>query len=260
MEIRALKEGYRVKHPQPKNDVLPSLPCRLCAYGPGSSGKTNALVTMITDPRFYGGKNTVWDKIFWCSPTATIDPALDPLREFVHDNLSQDQSSEPTFHDGLPIPFLEAQVQKARKVSEFLKKSKAKQQGFNILICIDDLADTKGDPAAQRFVNACFVKYRHWGVSTILSSQRVKLPLISPTVRVNATGVLCWRLRSHSDLWENFVYEYSALCSKEQLYAAYKAAVEIPYNFLYINCLAKDIDHMFYSGFTHRFLMSGTGE
>ena len=36
----------------------------------------------------------------------------------------------------------------------------------------------------------------------------------------------------------------------------YDEAVSIPFNFLYINTLAKDIDHMFYSGFTRHFIPS----
>ena len=90
----------------------------------------------------------------------------------------------------------------------------------------------------------------------ILSTQKLKLPLISPTCRVNCTSIFAFRLRNQSDLWEGLIYEYSALVSKEKLYRAYKISTEIPFNFLYINLLAKDIDNMFYSGFSKRFKMS----
>ena len=129
--------------------------------------------------------------------------------------------------------------------------------GYSMLIVLDDLADVKrGLPAISKFVDSLFVKGRHWNVSIILSTQKLKLPLISPTVRVNATALFVWRLRNQSDLWDGLIYEYSALVSKEKLYAAYQQAVSIPYNFLYIDLLAKDIDQMFYSGFTKRFRMS----
>ena len=59
-----------------------------------------------------------------------------------------------------------------------------------------------------------------------------------------------------SDLWDGLIHEYSALVDKEKLFDAYKQAVAIPYNFLFIDLLAKDIDSMFYSGFTQRFVMS----
>ena len=104
-------------------------------------------------------------------------------------------------------------------------------------------------------MDSCFVKARHWGVSIILSTQKLKLPLISPTVRVNLTALFVWRLRNQSDLWEGFIYEYSALVSKEKLYEAYQLAVSKPYNFLYVNLLARDVNNMFFSGFTQRFEM-----
>ena len=126
-----------------------------------------------------------------------------------------------------------------------------------MLIVLDDLADVKrGLPEISRFVDSLFVKARHWGVSVVLSTQKLKLPLISPTVRVNCTCLFSWRLRNMSDLWDGLIHEYSALVDKEKLYDAYKEAVSIPYNFLYINLLAKDIDHMFFSGFNERFVMS----
>jgi hypothetical protein len=173
--------------------------------------------------------------------------------------MQQDQEEDQTFHDGLGddvIDFLEARVAKAKKVMEFLKKQKAQQAGFNTLIVLDDLADARARPKLQKFVDACFVKFRHWGISIILSSQKLKLPLISPTVRVNLTSLMCWRLRNQSDLWDGLVYEYSALVDKSKLFAAYKACMVKPYNFLYINLLATDIDSMFFCGFTQRFIMS----
>ena len=55
---------------------------------------------------------------------------------------------------------------------------------------------------------------------------------------------------------KGLIYEDSALVSKERTYKEYKISTEIPFNFLYINLLAKDIDNMFYSGFSKRFKMS----
>ena len=45
------------------------------------------------------------------------------------------------------------------------------------------------------------------------------------------------------------------IISKDKLMAAYKQATDIPYNFLYVNLLAKDVNKMFYSGFKQRFIM-----
>ena len=123
MEIGPLKEGYRVELPQPKNKVLPPLAMRAIFLGPSSSGKTNAIVTMLTDARFYRG---LFEKIYWASPTATVDPGLDQLRTYV--KTRQDQDKDPTFHDSIDVPFLQSRLDRAKKVMEYLKKSRIKQQ------------------------------------------------------------------------------------------------------------------------------------
>ena len=252
MEIGALKEGFKVEVPQSNNSILPRAPMRIIALGPSSSGKTNMLVTLLTDQRFYKHK---FEHIYWCSPTASVDPSLDVLRKYVKNDLRQDQEEDPTFHDQIDVQFLQSRVDKQRKVTEYLKNDRS-QKGFNMLIVLDDLADVKrGLPQISKFVDSLFVKARHWNVSIILSTQKLKLPLISPTVRVNATALFVWRLRNQSDLWDGLIYEYSALVSKELLYAAYQQAVAIPYNFLYIDLLAKNTNNMFFSGFTKKFKM-----
>ena len=253
MEIGALKSGYAVDFPQAKNKILPPLPLRNISLGPSSSGKTNMLVTLLTDPRFYKGK---FSHIYWCSPTATVDPSLDVLRDYIREQGNQGED-DPAFHDSIDVAFLQSRVDRQKKVTEYLKKHKVKQKAWNMLIVLDDLADVKrGLPEITRFVDSLFVKARHWGVSVILSTQKLKLPLISPTVRVNATVIWAWRLRNMSDLWDGLIHEYSALVPKEKLYEAYQQAVSEPYNFLYINLLATDLDNMFYSGFTKRFVMT----
>ena len=139
MEIGALKEGFKVQVPQADNDVLPRLPMRIIALGPSSSGKTNMLVTLLTDQRFYKHK---FEKIYWVSPTSTVDPSLDVLRKYVKNDLRQDQEEDPTFHDQIDVQFLQSRVDKQRKVTEYLKNDRS-QKGFNMLIVLDDLADVK---------------------------------------------------------------------------------------------------------------------
>ncbi len=180
MEIGPLKDGYKVETPQSNSENVPRLPMRVVALGPSSSGKPNLLVTLLTDDRFYKNK---FEKIYWISPTARVDSSLDVLREYVKKHLKQDQEEDPTFHDQINIPFLQSKVDRQKNVTEYLKKTKS-QQGFNMIIILDDLADIKrGLPAVSKFVDSLFVKARHWNVSVILSTQKLKLPLIYPTVR-----------------------------------------------------------------------------
>ena len=103
MEIGAIKTRVpEIKFPQGASEALPQLPLRGIALGNSGSGKTNMISTLITDPRFYRGK---FQKLYWLSPTALIDDALTPLRDFVDDHLEQDQAEDPSFHDHMNVAF-----------------------------------------------------------------------------------------------------------------------------------------------------------
>ena len=258
LDIRAI-EAPEFSFPQAESDALPSLPFRLLALGNSGSGKTTAMINMITDPRFYGKKP--WERVYWCSPTAAVDDALTPLRRYVEDVLKQDQEEDPTFHDHIDVPFLTKVIERQRKITERMKAMTPRpKKGFGILIVLDDLADARRNALqCGQLVDSCFIKARHWGVSTVLSTQKLRLPLISPCCRVNVTGVMTWRLRSAYEMAQ-YLEEYSALVPKSVLKDMYDEATSIRFNFLYINTLAKDIGHMFYSGFTRRFIPSESGE
>jgi hypothetical protein len=228
---------------------MPRLPVRGLVLAPGSGGKTTMLVRLLVDKEFWGGK---FARIYWFSPSATVDDSLDPLRDYV--KKIQDQEEDPTFHDEFDAVFIRKLLDRQKKITELLKRRGSKKR-FNIMIVVDDHAD---NPAAMHraggVLETLYVRARHFGVSTIVSSQKLKL--ISSTVRVNLTALWIFRLRNHSDLLEGVIREYSALIDAKTLMAMYRAAVERHYGFLYVDLLAKDIDHMFYSSFSSRFVPS----
>ena len=118
MDIRPIS-GSEFSFPQAESDVLPSLPLRMLALGNSGSGKTTTLINLITDRRFYGRKP--WERIYWCSPTAAADDALEPLRRHVQDVLKQDQEEDPTFHDHIDVPFLTRVIERQRRITERMK-------------------------------------------------------------------------------------------------------------------------------------------
>jgi hypothetical protein len=254
MDIGPVKsKAPQIHFKQSKSEVLPSLPLRAMMLGNSGNGKTNLISSLITDPRFYRG---VFAKLYWFSPTAKIDDSLEPVREYIEGHLEQNQEEDPSFIETLDTSVLANIISKAKHVMEYLKKEKPRRRyAYNILIVIDDLADTS-DHKAQMLVNQLFIKARHYGISTILSTQKLRLPLVTQAVRVNITALfVIGKLRNQSDLWDGIIYEYSALVDKQKLMSAYKQATDIPYNFLYINLLAKDPNKMFYSGFKQSFIM-----
>ncbi len=254
MDIGPIKAKVaEIKFRQSKSDILPRLPLRALALGNSGNGKTNLIANLIIDERFYRG---CFEKIYWFSPTAKIDDALEPVREYIDDRVDQDQEDDPSFHDSLDVAFLAKVIARAKRVIAWQKQQKPRpKHAFNTLIVVDDLADTS-DHKAQVLINQLFIKGRHYGISAILSTQKLRLPLITQAVRVNITALfVIGKLRNNSDLWDGLIYEYSALVSKDKLMAAYKQATDIPYNFLFVDLLAKDVNRMFYSGFKQRFLM-----
>ena len=253
MEIGAIKTRVpEIKFPQGASEALPQLPLRGIALGNSGSGKTNMISTLITDPRFYRGK---FQKAYWLSPTALIDDALQPLRDFVDDHLEQDQAEDPSFHDHMNVAFLTKVIQRSRRVMEYMKSQKPRpKKAYNVLIVLDDLGDTNA-PAALKLINLLFLKGRHWGISVILSVQRLKLPLLTVAARANATCLWVWKLRNNADLWDGLIWEYSALAPKEKIMAAYRAAVDSPFGFLTIKLNAQDPNKMFMNGFKSYFRM-----
>ena len=101
------------------NDVMPSLPLRMLALGNSGSGKTVTIINMITDPRFFGKRP--WERVYWCSPTAAADDAMEPLRRYVEDVLKQNQEEDPSFHDHIDVPFLTKVIERQRKITERMK-------------------------------------------------------------------------------------------------------------------------------------------
>jgi len=248
--IEPLKQpGY--EYPQSKTEIMPRLPVRGLVLAPGSGGKTTMLVRMLVDKEFWGGK---FSRIYWFSPSASVDDSLDPLRDYV--KKIQDQEEDPTFHDDFDADFIRKLLDKQKKITEHLKRRGSKKR-FNVILIIDDHADS---PAVMHraggILETLFVRARHFGVSTIVSSQKLKL--ISPTVRVNLTALWIFRLRNHSDLLEGVIREYSALVDAKVLLSMYRQSVERPFGFLFINLLAKDLNSMFYSSFSSKFQLTNS--
>ena len=160
--VEPLKEPS-ASFPQSATEILPKLPVRGLVLGPGSGGKSTMITRLIVDPQFYGGK---FSRVYWISPSATVDEGLDPLRDYV--KKIQDQDKDPSFYDEFDPAIVQKILDRAKTVTQHLKESKQKRR-FNVLLVLDDVADN------PRAVHKCggimetlHVRARHFGVSTIL--------------------------------------------------------------------------------------------
>ena len=148
-------------------------------------------------------------------------------------------------------------VETQKRVTEHSKKAKMKKL-YVILIVCDDFADdpkvmhsSGGASTGGSMLNTLFIRGRHMMISTLVSSQ--KLRLISPTIRVNVQFMLVWRLRNRMEL-QSLIEEISAVYPVKTLEEMYQMATDDPYSFWYILFTAKKKEDMFFLRFEQKMI------
>ena len=129
-----------------------------------------------------------------------------------------------------------------------MKKQK-KTKLFQILIIIDDWADSPSFVRNNKLLHSLYTRGRHSAISVITATQVCNA--LHPIIRKNATDLYIYRLRNYRDL-ESLVEELSALAPKKTLLEIYNLATEEPYSFLYVNLMQNNINKMFYIKFQKR--------
>ena len=234
---------YEVK--QPKDSVVPRLPMTGVLVGPSKSGKSTALVSMILEQ--YRG---CFERVIIFSPSINVDDSWRPVKKYIEEVTRVNTDREQVYFEDWDEAALRRIINQQRKITETSKQLKMKQL-YQILLVIDDFADSPslhkktGDSA----LDTLFIRGRHFQISTIVSTQ--KLRLISNAVRVNSQFFMVWRLRNQLEK-DSLLEELTALVPKADLEAMYEKAVAEPYSFLYIYLL-NSRDEMFHVRFESRF-------
>ena len=226
---------YEVK--QSKYHQCGKLPVRSILLGPSGSGKGILLQNMILD--IYRG---CFERVYIFSPSINVDVTWLPVKEYLNKTINLSENEPPLFYDTNDQENLERIIDTQRKVTEHLKSKKDTKKLFQILIVIDDWADSPDFSRKSQLLHALFTRGRHSGISTIVSTQ--KFTALHPIIRVNATELYVFRLRNYRDL-ETFIEEVSALIDKKSLMEIYNLATAEPYSFLYVKLTAKKKDDIF---------------
>ena len=100
----------------------------------------------------------------------------------------------------------------------------------------------------SKLLHELFTRGRHAAISSITSVQRYRV--LSPIIRVNATALIIFRLRSVNELGA-LAEENSALISRQRFREIYDEATSAPFGLPFINSVAKTVDEMFWSNFDH---------
>ena len=233
---------YEVK--QSKYHQCGKLPIRSILLGPSGSGKGILLQNMILD--IYRG---CFERVYIFSPSINVDVTWLPVKEYLNKTINLSENEPPLFYDTNDQENLERIIDTQRKVTEHLKSKKDTKKLFQILIVIDDWADSPDFSRKSQLLHALFTRGRHSGISTIVSTQ--KFTALHPIIRVNATELYVFRLRNYKDL-ESFVEEVSALIDKKSLMEIYNLATTEPFSFLTVDLTAKKKDNIFMVKFDKR--------
>ena len=195
--------------PKSKYSVVGSLPTRSIILGPSFSGKSILLQNMILD--IYKG---LFKRIYIFSPSIDVDyQTWKPVKDHIKNDLKLTETDEEKFYFSEYISEeLEKIIDTQRKITEYQKKEDHKKL-YQILIVIDDFADSTEFSRHSKLLHALFTRGRHSQISTIVATQ--KFSALAPIVRVNASELYVFRLRNYQDL-ETFINEISALIDKKK--------------------------------------------
>ena len=228
---------------QSKYNQCGSLPVRSILLGPSGSGKGVLLQNMILD--IY---KKCFERIYIFSPSINVDHTWQPVKKHISETIDKKDDEPDFYYDSYDPESLEKIIESQTKIVEYQKKHNHKQI-FQILIIVDDFADSPDFSRQSKLLHSLFTRGRHSGISTIVSTQ--KFSAIHPIIRVNATELFVFRLRNYQDT-SMFLEEMGGMIDKKTLLEIYKLATKEAYSFLYVKLNAKSLDNMFMINFTKR--------
>jgi len=163
----------------------------------------------------------------------------------------QNTKEEPIYFDEYNPAALENIIDTQHKVAEYMK-AKNHKKIYQILVVIDDFADSPAFTRQSKLLHRLYIRGRHTFISTITATQVFNA--LSPIIRKNITELYVYRLRNYRDL-ETVIEELSALYDKKTLMELYNIATEEPHSFLYINLVAKDKKDLFHMNFDRKLVV-----
>ena len=139
-----------------------------------------------------------------------------------------------------------------------LSRKKGRKHEPQIAICLDDVSDNPRF-SQNALLTKLYSRGRHANITTVCSVHRSR-GILNPVVRSQVTGVLFFAQRNALEL-QAFIEEHGAMLpSREDLERIYRIATAEPYQFLYVNLRATDVNDMFYIGFSKRIRINSSSK
>ena len=236
---------YAVK--QSTYDVVGTLPIRSIILGPSGSGNTVLLQNMTLD--IY---KRCFNRVYIFSPSINVDASWLPMKKYIENEIGVKHTDDDSIcFDHYDPESLHEILDTQHKITDYTKKKNFKRL-FQILIIIDDFADSPEFTRQSKMLHSLYGRGRHHMISTITATQ--KFNAIHPIIRVNATELYLYKLRNMKDL-DTVIGEVSAVLDKKTLLEHYHQATAEPYSFLNVKLTAKDPNEMFYQSYTSRLMI-----
>ena len=104
---------------QPKDPVVPKLPCTGMFLGPSKSGKTVALISLILE-QFRG----CFERIYIFSPSINVDDGWQPVKKYIEETLRVNTDREQVYFEDWSEDALRRIIQQQRKITQTSKQMK----------------------------------------------------------------------------------------------------------------------------------------
>jgi hypothetical protein len=208
------------------------------------SGKPVLLANLIL--KVYRG---CFERIYVFSPSVNVDQTWEAVNKYQEDVMKvRETDDEQLNFDNYNSEDLENIIDPQSKVRLHMERQKHSHL-FSVLVIVDDFADDPSFSWHSKFLHSLFTRGRHNSISTIASTQ--KFTAVAPIIKVNATFLCVYRLRSTKDL-ETCLEELPAVVPRKELIEIYHLATREPYSLLYINLIAPRLNDTFFINFTQK--------
>ena len=144
------------------------LPMRSIILGPSGSGKTILLQNMILDI-YRGCFSRIYIYIF--SQSINVDYSWVPVKDYIEKEMKVIHSDEePIFFDHYNPEDLQNVIDTQHKISKYMKEKDYKKI-HQILIVVDDMADSPEFTRHSKLLHGLYLKGRHTFISSITATQ-----------------------------------------------------------------------------------------
>jgi hypothetical protein len=232
--------SYSFRQSRYKN--VPESPVRGIIVAPSGGGKSTLLVSVCVD--LYRG---VYNRIYVFSPNARQDVSQvwAPVEEYCRQTLRQE---EPCLYEEFEEDVVRALIAKHQRITQMCRDAKRKEL-FQALFIVDDFADDERVMRRSASLSLLFTKGRRYGCSVWMSIQKYRV--LSTLIRVNASDLLIFKLRSAAEL-QAIAEENSSAYGHQTTEKLILKATEEPYSFLWLNLRASDPRDLFWLRFEAR--------